>query len=140
MILNVIRHKKQTEDFFLSYTENYETLIDQTHTKPQETLEFKITKPRETFHFQTPNQINGDWIIGITSLEVYNSIFNMTLENNKFELYTDIFDECSFVHLKDEVAEILKVSDITPYHQQHEPIEPRIIETFKEIKFRKIKH
>ena len=45
-----------------------------------------MTKLRETFHFNPPIQINGDWMIGLTDLQVYNSIFNMT-ENNKFEIY-----------------------------------------------------
>ena len=38
---------------------------------------------------------------GLTSLEVYISIFNITEENNKFELYTDTFDEFYFEQLKD---------------------------------------
>ena len=51
MNLNMIRPKNQTEDLLLSKTKNYETLIKQTHTKPQETWDFKMTKSRETFHF-----------------------------------------------------------------------------------------
>ena len=87
MNLNMIRPKTQTEDLLLSITKNCEMLIEQTHTKPQETLEFKMTKPKETFHFKPPIQVKGDWMIGLTDLEVYNSIFNITEENNKFELY-----------------------------------------------------
>ena len=34
----MIRPKNQTEDLLLSITKNCETLIEQTHTKPQETL------------------------------------------------------------------------------------------------------
>ena len=87
MNLNIIRPKTQTEDLLLSITKNCETLIEQTHRKAEETLEFKMIKPRETFHFSQPIQIQGDWMIGLTDLEVYNSIFNITEENNKFELY-----------------------------------------------------
>ena len=82
----MIQPKNQTEDLLLSITKNCETLLEQTHTKPQETLEFKMIKPRETFHFKTPISIEGEWMIGLTDLEVYNSIFNITDENNKFEL------------------------------------------------------
>ena len=32
--------KTETETLLLSITKNFETLIKQTHTKPQETLEF----------------------------------------------------------------------------------------------------
>ena len=37
----MIRTKNQTEALLLSITKNCETLIEQTHTKPEETLEFK---------------------------------------------------------------------------------------------------
>ena len=60
MNLNMIRPKNETEDLLLSITKNCETLIEQTHTKPQETLEFKMIKPREAFHFKAPIQIKGD--------------------------------------------------------------------------------
>ena len=48
MNLIMTRPKNETEDLLLSITKNCETLIEQTHTKPQETLEFKviITKTR----------------------------------------------------------------------------------------------
>ena len=48
-----------------------------------------MTKPRETFHFKPPFQVEGDWMIGLVDLEVYNSIFNITEENNKIEIYRD---------------------------------------------------
>ena len=86
MNLKMIQPENKTEDFLLSITKNCETLIKQTHTKLQETLEFKMIKPRETFHFNPPIQIKGDWMIGLVDLEVYNSFFNITEENTKFEL------------------------------------------------------
>ena len=78
MNLTKIRPKNETEDLLFSITKNCETLNKQTHEKPEETLEFKMTKPRETFHFNSPTQIKGDWMVGLTSWEVYNSIFNIT--------------------------------------------------------------
>ena len=42
----MIRPKNQTEDLLFSITNDCETLIEQTHTKPQETLDFKMIKPR----------------------------------------------------------------------------------------------
>ena len=54
---NMIRPKNQTEDLLLSITKNRETLIEQTHTEPQETLEFKMTKPTQTFHFNPLIQV-----------------------------------------------------------------------------------
>ena len=87
MNLNMIQPQTKTEDLLLSIPRNFETLIKQTHTKPQEILEFKIIKPRETFQFNPPFQIKGDWMIGLTSLEVYVSIFRLTEHNKKVELY-----------------------------------------------------
>ena len=69
----MIRLKTETEDFLLSI-KKCEMLIEQTHRKPQETLELKMIKPGETFYFNPPNQIEGDCMIGLTDLEVYISI------------------------------------------------------------------
>ena len=41
MNLNTIRPKNETEDLLLSITKICETLIEQTHRKAEETLEFK---------------------------------------------------------------------------------------------------
>ena len=58
-------------------------------------------------------------MIGLLSLEVYNSVFNINTTNSNFELFTDTFDEFSFTELKDEPEEIPNSSDFTPYHLQH---------------------
>ena len=87
MNLNMIRPKNETEEFLLSITKNCEKFIEQTHRKPEETLEVKMNKSRETFHFKPPIHVKEDWMLGLTVLEVYNSVFNITEENNKFELF-----------------------------------------------------
>ena len=56
---------------------------------------------------------------------------NITEQNNEFDLYTVNFDEFSFEELKDELEEIINISDITPDHLQHENIGPRIIQAYK---------
>ena len=83
----MIRPKLEVEDLSLSITKSCETLFKQTHTKPEETLEFKLTKPRETFSFKPSISIEAFWTIGSKNLKVYNSVFNITGENNKFEPY-----------------------------------------------------
>ena len=52
MNLNMIRPKNETENLLLLISKNCETLIDQKHRKAEETLEFKMIKSRETFHFK----------------------------------------------------------------------------------------
>ena len=86
MNLKIIGAGNETEDLLLSISKNFETLIQQAYRKAEETLEFKLTKPRETFHFNRPISTEGSWMLGLPSLEVYNPIFNKTKENNKFEL------------------------------------------------------
>ena len=63
MKLGMIQPRNETDDLLLSISKNCETLVTQTHRKAEETLEFKLTKSRETFHFNPPIQIKGDWII-----------------------------------------------------------------------------
>ena len=124
----MIRPKTQTEDLLLSITKNCETLIKQTHRKPEGTLEFKMIKPRETFHFKPPIQVIGYWMIGLTDLGVCNSIFIITEENNKFELYRDNSNKFGFLELKDELEEILNISHITNEHLDDEVLGPRIFD------------
>ena len=76
-------------------------------------------------------------MIGLTSLGVYISRFNITEENDKNEFHTDIFDEFSFEELKDELEEILSISDITRYHLQHDMRGPRFIQAYKELRSEK---
>ena len=130
MNLNMIRPKNETKGLLLSITKNCETLIEQTHRKAEETLEFKMIKPREIFHFKPQIQIQGDWMLGLVNLEVYNSIFNITEENNKFEIYRDTSNEFGFLQLKDEIEELLDISHITDDHLNDEILGPSIIDEF----------
>ena len=134
MNLNMIRPKTQTEDLLLSITKNCEMLIEQTHRKAEETLEFRMNKSREIFHFSPPIQIKGDWMIGLTDLEVYNSIFNITEENNKFDLYK-FPDEKSggitYEKVRNEIEKDLDIEDITAEGLQDDIIGPIIFEEYK---------
>ena len=136
----MIQPKNETESLLLSITKNCETLVEQTHRKPKETLEFKMLKSKEIFHFNPPIQTKGDWMLGLIDLEVYNSIFNITKENNKFELYTDTSDEFSFEELKDEIEEILDIPNITDDHLEDDTLAPRIIETYRKLRLDKSSH
>ena len=89
-----------------------------------------MTKPRETFHLKPPIQVKGDWMIGLVNLEIYNSIFNITEENNKIELYRDTSDKFGFLELKDELEENLDISHNTNEHLDDEVLGPQIIDEF----------
>ena len=135
MNLNMIRPKNETEELLLSITKNCETLIEQTHTRPQETLEFKMIKPRETFHFRPPIQVKGDWMLGLVDLEIYNSTFDITEENNKFELYKfpdEKIGGVTYEKVREEIEKDLDIEDITAKDLQDEIIGPIIIEEYNE--------
>ena len=89
----MIQPKNKTEHLLFSKTKKFETLIEQTQRKADETLEFKLSESRQPFHFNPPIPIDGSCMLGLISLEVYNSIFKVTEKINKFELYTDKFEE-----------------------------------------------
>ena len=135
MNLNMIKPKNETDDLLLSITKNCETLIEQTHRKAEETLEFTLVKSRETFHFKPLIQTEGDWMIGLVDLEVYNSIFNITEENNKFELYKFPDEKAGGITYekdRDEIERDLDISDITAADLQDDIIGPNIIKEDRE--------
>ena len=131
----MIKPKNKTEDLLLSITKNCERLVEQTHRKREETLKFKMVKPKETFHIKPPIQINGDWMIGLTDLEVYNSIFNITEEKNKFKLYKFPDEKAggvTYEKVRDEIEKDLDIEDITAADLQDDIICPIIIEEYRE--------
>ena len=79
--------KNQENELLLFNTKNTDTFIEQTQPKRQETLEFERTKPPETFSFGVPLNSEGIWVIGLSSLEVYNSFFTINDKNDKFKTH-----------------------------------------------------
>ena len=65
-----------------------DTLIEQTKTRAQETLEFKMNKQMQTFSFNPPINLveEGNWLLAVSSFECTNSVFNITNENNSFSI------------------------------------------------------
>ena len=134
--MNLIRNrpKNETEDLILSITKNCETLFEQTHRKAEKTLEFKMIESRETFRFIRPILIEGSALIGLTDLEVYNSLSNIKEENCKIKLY-EFPDENSGVSYEKVRAEIEKdfdISHITAADLQDDIIGPIIIKEIRE--------
>ena len=75
-------------ELLLLIKKHTDTLIQQTKTKPQETLEFKMNKQMQTFSFNPPINLleEGKWLIAVSSLECTNSVFNITDDNNSFSI------------------------------------------------------
>ena len=62
---------------FLSIQNHTDTLIEQTKTKPKETLKFKLNTQMEKFSFNTARNLyeEGKWLLVVTSFEAINSVF-----------------------------------------------------------------
>ena len=75
-------------ELLLLIKKHTDTLIEQTKTKPQETLEFKMIKQMQTFSFSPPINLieEGKWVLAVSSFECTNSVFNITNENNSFSI------------------------------------------------------
>ena len=75
-------------ELLLLIKKHTDTLIEQTKTKPQETLEFKMNKQRQTFSFNPPINLieEGKWLLAVSSFECTNSVFNVTDDNNSFSI------------------------------------------------------
>ena len=96
-----------------------------------------MNKSRETFHFKPLISTEGFWMIGLTSLEVYNSILNITEENTKFEIHTDTFDELSFVELKSELEAFVNHPGLTAEDLEDELLGPRSFQTCRKLRLEK---
>ena len=75
-------------ELLLLIKKHTDTLIEQTKTKSQETLEFKMNKQMQTFSFNPPINLveEGKWLMAVSSFECTNSVFNITNENNSFSI------------------------------------------------------
>ena len=76
-------------ELLLLIKKHADTLIEQTKTKPQGTLEYKTKKRIETFSFHPSiNLSEGKWLLAVFSFEATSSVFNITDENNLFSITT----------------------------------------------------
>ena len=75
-------------ELLLLIKKNTDTLIENTKTRAQETLEFKMDKQMKTFSFNPPINLveEGKWLLAVSSFECTNSVFNITNENNSFSI------------------------------------------------------
>ena len=65
-----------------------DTLIDQSKTRPKETLEYKLNKQMETFLLEPPVNLaeEGKWLPAVTSFEAADSVFFICDEKNSFSI------------------------------------------------------
>ena len=89
MDLSKITTNDKKELLLLHLLKSSLQIVENTHSKRQETLEFKMSTSQKHFQFDEPLILSGEWMMGITNLEVYNTVYNINETNNKFELEID---------------------------------------------------
>ena len=82
---NFVTYDKK-EYLLLSIAKSNQEIFEFTHSEPQETLQFKMNKENESFSFDVPFELQEQWMMGITSLEVNNTVYNITPINSKLEI------------------------------------------------------
>ena len=105
-------------ELLLLIKKHTDTLIEQTKTKPQETLEFKMNKQMETFSFNPPINLveEGKWLMAVSLFDCTNSVFNINNENDSFSIiipghYHNKFDE----KIIDDLNNILELRSLEPH-------------------------
>ena len=149
------------KELLLLIKKHTDTLIENTKTKPQDTLEFKMDKQMQTFSFNPPINLveEGKWLLAVSSLECTNSVFNITNENNSFSIiipghYQNKSDEKTFDDLKkilelkslelhvDEVrkrGDKIKIGDIEYELSDFDNQKNEIIEELKKVGYNDLK-
>ena len=73
------------DELLLLLKKHTKTLIEQTKTKPQETLEIKMNKQLEFSFSPLINLVEeGKCLLGVSAFETTNSVFSITDENNHY--------------------------------------------------------
>ena len=102
-------------ELLLLIKKHTDTLIEQTKTKPQETLEFKMNKQMQTFSFNPPINLDEEdkWLLAVSSFECTNSVFNITDDNNSFSIIIPGHYETEFAEkIIDEVNRLLELKSL----------------------------
>ena len=98
-----------------------DTLIEQTKTKPQATLEFKMIRSKQTFSFSPPVNLVGEGkgLFGMTSLESTISVFNITNENKSFSIIIPGHYQTEFAEkIIDDLSKLLELKSLESHEEE----------------------
>ena len=100
-----------------------DTLIEQTKTKPQETLEFKIIWSKKTFSFNPPRDLveEDKCLLAINLFGCTNSVFNTTDQNNSFSINIPGHSETKSAEKTiDELMKLLELDSVELHLKEDE--------------------
>ena len=83
---NFVTNDKK-ESLLLSIAKSNLHFLENTLSKSQETLDFKMNKQIESFSFDVPLELPEKWMVGVSSLDVYTTVFNNTEKKNKSKIF-----------------------------------------------------
>ena len=102
-------------ELLLLIKKHTDTLIEQTKTEPQETIEFKMNKQMQTFSFNPPINLveEGKWLMAVSLFDCTNSVYNITNENNSFSISIPGHYETEFAEKTiDELNKLLELESL----------------------------
>ena len=102
-------------DLLLLVQKHTDTLIEQTKTKPQETLEYKMNKQMQKFSFSPPINLieEGKWLMAVSLFDCTNSVSNITNENNSFSIIIpDHYQNKSDEKIFDKLNKLLELKSL----------------------------
>ena len=102
-------------ELLLLIKKHTDTLIEQTKTKPQETLEFKMNKQMQTFSFNPPINLfeEGKWLMAVSLFDCTKSVYNITNENNSFSIIIPGHYQTEFAEeTMDELNKLLELKSL----------------------------
>ena len=102
-------------ELLLLIKKHTDTLIEQTKTRSQETLELKMNKQTQTFSFNPPLNLieEGKCLMAVSLFDCTNSVFNITNENNWFSIIIPGHYETEFAEKPiDELNKLLELRSL----------------------------
>ena len=105
-------------ELLLLIKKHTDTLIEQTKTKPQETLEFKMNKQLQTFSFNPSINLleEGKWMMAVSLFDCTNSVYNITNENNSFSIIIPGHYQTEFAEKTiDDLNKLLELKSLELY-------------------------
>ena len=129
--------KTETQDLLLLLLKTVKRLLNKLIENQKKHWKLKLPNP-EKLIFKRPISVGGSKTIGLTNLELCHSFFNGTEAKNKFEKGTGPpDDEVPYTELKDNVAEVLGLLDISMENLKHKKYGLNLIKTYRELSIEK---
>ena len=77
MDLSQFTPTNKNETLLLGIVKLLHKIEENTYTNSQETLNFKTIKPKRSLNFDKPLIIPEKWLMGLSNLQVYNTVYKI---------------------------------------------------------------